>query len=94
MSSSIDTKRGRQTGRLSLHSSMVVVGDEVFVLHEYNESTWFNLTGFVQPVTAVEMCNSKDDDGLMDRQLFACPNEIHYDDDEYYRSLCNELTLM
>ena len=49
------------------------------------KSTWFNLTGFVQPATVV-MCNSKDDDGLMDRQLFACPNEIHYDYDEY-RSL-------
>ena len=47
------------------------------------KSTWFNLTGFVQPATVVKMCNSKDDDGLMDRQLFACPNEIHYDYDEY-----------
>ena len=47
------------------------------------KSTWFNLTGFVQPATVVEMCNSKDDDGLTDRQLSACPNEIHYDYDEY-----------
>ena len=25
------------------------------------------------------MFNSKDDNDLMDRQLFFCPNEIHYD---------------
>ena len=31
------------------------------------KSTWFNLTGFVQPATVVEMCNCKDD-SLMDRQ--------------------------
>ena len=29
------------------------------------------------------MCNCKDDDGLMDRQLFSCPTEVHYDYDEY-----------
>ena len=45
--------------------------------------TWFNLTGFVQPGTVVELCNNKDDDGLMDRQLFSCPEEVHYDYDEY-----------
>ena len=45
--------------------------------------TCFNLTGFVQPGTVVTLCNNKDDDGLMDRQLFSCPEEIHYDYDEY-----------
>ena len=39
------------------------------------------------------MCNSKDDDGLMDEQLFACPNEIHYDYDEY-RSLPESTTCL
>ena len=46
-------------------------------------NTCFNLTGFVQPTTLVRLCNDKDDDGLMDRQLFSCPPEIHYDYDEY-----------
>ena len=46
-------------------------------------NTCFNLTGFVQPATIVKLCNDKDDDGLMDRQLFTCPEEIHYDYDEY-----------
>ena len=40
-------------------------------------NTCFNLTGFVQPATIVKLCNHKDDDGLMDRQLFTCPEEIH-----------------
>ena len=31
----------------------------------------------------VKLCNDKDDDGLMNRQLFTCPEEIHYDYDEY-----------
>ena len=48
--------------------------------HEHNE---INMVQSNSPATVVEMCNSKDDDGLMDRQLFACPNEIHYDYDEY-----------
>ena len=42
-------------------------------------NTCFNLTGFVQPTTVVRLCNDKDDDGLMDRQLFCCPPEIHYE---------------
>ena len=46
-------------------------------------NTCFNLTGFVQPATILKLCNDKDDDGLMDRQLFTCPEEIHYDYDEY-----------
>ena len=46
-------------------------------------NTCFNLTGFVKPTTLVRLCNDKDDDGLMDRQLFSCPEEIHYDYDEY-----------
>ena len=46
-------------------------------------STCFNLTGFVQPGTVIRLCNTNDDDGLMDRQLFACPGEVHYDYDEY-----------
>lgn len=37
----------------------------------------------MQPTTLVRLCNDKDDDGLMDRQLFSCPEEIHYDYDEY-----------
>ena len=32
--------------------------------------TCFNLTGFVQPGTVVELCNNRDHEGLMDRQLF------------------------
>ena len=45
--------------------------------------TCFNLTGFVQPGTVVELCNSRDDDGLMDHQFFSCPQEVHYDYNEY-----------
>lgn len=61
---------------------MVVVGEATSTM----KSTWFNLTGFIQPATVVEIYNGKDDDGLMDRQLFACPNEIHYDYDDLYQS--------
>ena len=46
-------------------------------------NTCFNLTGFVQPATVIRLCNDRDDDGLMDRQFFACPDEVHYDYDEY-----------
>ena len=44
-------------------------------------NTCFNLTGFVQPTTVVRLCNDKD--GLMDRHFFSCPDEVHYDYDEY-----------
>ena len=83
MSSLTDIRQDRQIGRPSLHSSMAVAGGKLHSSTSIMKSTWFNLTGFVQPATVVGMCNSKDDDGLMDRQLFACPNEIHYDYDEY-----------
>ena len=32
-------------------------------------TTCFNLTGFVQPTTVIQLTNSNDDDGFMDRQL-------------------------
>lgn len=64
---------------------MVDAGGEIFYLQQalYIRNTCFNLTGFVQPATIVKLRNDKDDDGLMDRQLFTCPEEIHYDYDEY-----------
>ena len=46
-------------------------------------TTCFNLTGFVQPTTVIQLTNSNDDDGFMDRQLYSCPPEVHYDYDEY-----------
>ena len=61
---------------------MVDAAGDIFDLQQAPSETCFNLTGFVQPAT-VNLCNDKDDDGLMDRQLFACPEEIHYDYDEY-----------
>ena len=46
-------------------------------------TTCFNLMEFVQPTTVIQLTNSNDDDGFMDRQLYSCPPEVHYDYDEY-----------
>ena len=61
---------------------MVDAGGEIFNLQQALSGTHAS-GGFVQPATIVKLCNDKDEDGLMDRQLFTCPEEIHYDYDEY-----------
>ena len=53
---------------------MVDAGGEIFDLQQAPSGTHASIS---QPATIVKLCNAKDDDGLIDRQLFTCPEEIH-----------------